>query len=498
MKTFIQTLLFSLFICCSAIAQVPDFHFNSFQIRDITEKNGIIAVLGFKNLWDNNGKSKSISLVSVKKNGDWQNLPITIDKNGKVDSINSSAYSKIQIDSKENIWISGKNGIYKFDGTKWNEYTFSDSLFERFDFWYLFLDNNDKVILSCNMRFTDSNKEYFEFLKFENDSISIIKSFMNPYEFTELLNYNEGINFVGLQDGSVIIGHKIDSIYDLTKISAQDIPSVHQMITFDQHKGTSNKYVSKIIQHSDGTIWFAHSFGSIFIPNGSDYIESWECCTGISLSKDLENFSFLGKDNDFPGGDFPLSTTSIAELPNNDVLIITNEERFGFYLYDYKSKTVKSIDKSNFYKNAKLILANDNPYNIQHYTNFVDTLKLDIQNSRWNRDNFQNLLIDEKGTIYMNYKRFLLEIPSKNVTSVEAGEFTDALRVFPNPAETSIKIEGTKEIRSVTATNILGSEVLLNLKENNSFGISNLSTGLYTLLIQHLDGSTSRTMFVKK
>lgn len=89
-------------------------------------------------------------------------------------------------------------------------------------------------------------------------------------------------------------------------------------------------------------------------------------------------------------------------------------------------------------------------------------------------------------------------VSTKNITSVDAGEFTDDLRVFPNPAETSNKIEGTKEIRSVTATNILGSEVMLNLKGNNSFGISNLSTGLYTLLIQYLDGSTSRTMFVKK
>lgn len=93
---------------------------------------------------------------------------------------------------------------------------------------------------------------------------------------------------------------------------------------------------------------------------------------------------------------------------------------------------------------------------------------------------------------------FCLKILNKGITSVEAGEFTDALRVFPNPAETSIKIDGTKEIRSVTATNILGNEVLLSSKGNNSFGISNLSTGLYSLLIQHLDGSVSRTLFVKK
>jgi|GEM_PF-3065013 len=500
MKSLLLLILFSLCSIGIINAQVSDFHFNSNTIIDITLKNGIVGVLGGSIVFGPSNSFITYATVSIKKNGVWRNLPMTIERNGKTDSIELRSNNKIQIDSKENIWISGRYGIYKFDGTKWNEFRFLDSISNRNGFSYLGVDKNDNIIVTAlNQSTQGDKKETSEFLKFDNEKFTLVKTLINNSLFTNIFFSLRGNNFVGLQDGSMILGHRSVNISEITKFSPDYIPTSHFMMTFDQHRGLSEKNVSKIIQHSDGTIWFAHLGGSIFVLNGTDYEESNQCCTGVSYTSDLENFSYLGKDNGFPGGDFPYSTTNIAELPNGDLLIITDEDKFGLYSLDYNSKKIKSIEKSNFYNNAKLVLANDHPTTKQRFLNFVDTLQQDLQYSSWNRMSFQNLLVDNQGTIYMNYTGFLLEIPTKNVTSVQSGvEVTDALQVFPNPAETTIKIEGRKEIRSVTATSILGNDVMLSLKGNNTFSIVSLSTGLYTLLIQHTDGTTSRTLFVKK
>jgi len=500
MKSLLLFIVFSLFSVSFSTAQMTDFHFNSGLLRDISVKNGIVAVLGGKTSIDNSGKSKNHATISIKKNGLWQNLPNTIVRNGIEEPIELSSNNKIQIDSKENIWISGRMGIYKFDGTKWNEYTFLDTLSNRISYSYMGVDKKDNIIVTAlNQTTQEDKKEISEFLKFDNEGFSIVKTLTNNSLFSNVNLSLRGNNFVALNDGSMVLGHRSVYISEVTKFSPDYTPSSHHMVTFDQYRGPSEKYVAKIIQHSDGTIWFAHLGGKIFVPNGSDLEESTECCTGVSFTSDFENFNSLGKNNNFPGGDFPYATASIAELPNKDVLIITDEEKFGLYLFDYNSKNVSKIEKSNFYNNAKIILVNDNPTVQQMYQNYVEILQQDLQPVGWTRTNFQNLLIDNQGTIYMNFLGFLLEIPTKNVTSVDAGlEVTDALRVFPNPAESTIRIDGTKEILSVTATNILGNAVLLSSKGNNSFGISNLSTGLYTLLIQHLDGTVSRTLFVKK
>ena len=497
MKTILQAVLFSLFICCSANAQVSDFHFNTGGIQDITVKNGIVAVLGSYGYVDSiNGKYayKSFSSVGIKKDGNWQNLPKTIIRNNVFDSIQFSFPNKIQIDSKNNIWITGKKGIYRFDGNQWNEFYIDDEYKDDRIYQLLLVDKRDNVYLTS---FVDKRPiepiKFSELIKFENGEFIVIQKQFNPELYSPLSRFQKSNNFLELLDSSVILGHRLNEEFDITKIDKNRSISNYKIDTYPYV--STELSLSKVIQHSDGTIWFASIEGGEII-NGEYHAM---CCWGVYYTNNLLEYFSLSKMNGYPIGNFPNPCVGIAEIPNGNLLIATSDTVIKFHVLNNSNQLMKSIDNKEFFKNAIVVPPNANPYFENYYKNLVDSLQQGLIFDQKNNSYFQSINFDTEGTIYLNFSGFLLEIPASNITSVDAGvEVTDALRVFPNPAENSIRIDGTKEIRSVTATNILGSEVLLSSKGNNTFGISNLSTGMYTLVIQHIDNSISRTMFIKK
>ena len=507
MKTFLQAVLFSLFICCSANAQVSDFHFNTGFIQDITLKNDIVAVLGGNTIWDaTTGKYRNIATVSVKMNGVWQNLNNTINRNGKKDSIFISAHSKIQIDSKNNLWFTGQNGLYKFNGSEWSEYFINDEykMDRRYDLFYI--SKNDRFFISTS--YTKKPKEPIEFselLNLSSDSLIILEKRKQQVAFLTNAWPVKNNNFFELKDGSIVLAHNpnekfnTDSVlihYDITKINQDWTMEHYTMLAFDSI--ISQKTPTTVFQHSDGTIWFSH-YGAMYGKWVNGGIENHDCCTGIAYSNNLVNYGFLGEKNGFPGGIVPYPTYTIAELPDNNLIVASLFKRLTFHFVNNYDKSVSTINNASLFQNAILIRNNDHPSMMEFHNNIVDTLRRNLVEEAGNIGYLQSFLFDSQRTMYINFLGYLLEIPVSNITSVEAGlEVSDALRIFPNPAETTIKIDGTKEIRSVTATNILGSEVLLSSKGNNTFGTVQLPAGMYTLVIQHLDNSISRTMFIKK
>lgn len=506
MKTII--IIIFLFVYAVVTAQVSDFHFNTGFITDMTIKNGTVAVLGGRTVFvspPNN--TKNLATVSIKKNGVWQNLPTTIERDGKLDSFYIWAHSKIQIDSKNNLWVTGLNGLYKYDGSKWSEFFIDDEFKEDRRYNFFLITKQDKFYLTTSVRRKPKEPiEFSELLTISSDTLMLVekREYSNDYSTNAWPVKNN--NFIELMDGSVLLAHDRNErppndYYDISKFNPDGSIDSFKMITFDNI--ASQKTPTTVYQHSDGTIWFSHHSGSYgkLLDDGS--LQTYLCCSGVAFTNDLENWSFLGRVNGFPVDtdeqETPYSTYTIAGFPNGDMLIATFLNRLSFHYLRNSNKLVRKIDNDELYKNALLIPANDYPIWQQFYHNIVDTLRRDLAEQAGYIGNFQSIHFDNEGTMYLNFLGFLLEIPTSNITSVEAGvAVTDALRVFPNPAETSIRIEGTKEIRSVTATNILGSEVMLNLKGNNTFSISNLSTGLYTLLIQHSDNSISRSIFIKK
>jgi hypothetical protein len=507
MKNFIQTVLFSLFICCSANAQVSDFHFNTGGIQDITVKNGIMAVLGGNTIWDaTTGKYRNIATISVKMNGVWQNLNNTIIRNGKKDSIFISAHSKIQIDSKNNLWFTGQNGLYKFTGSEWSEFFINDEykLDRRYDLFYI--SKNDRFFISTS--YTKKPKEPIEFselLTFSNDSLLILEKRNQQVAFLTNAWPVKNNNFFELKDGSIVLAHNpnekfnTDSVlihYDITKINQDWTMEHYTMLAFDSI--ISQKTPTTVFQHSDGTIWFSH-YGATYGKWVDGTIENYDCCTGVAYTNDFINYDYLGKDNGFPGGEIPYATYTISEMPDGNLIVASLLKKLTFHFVNNYDKSVRTINNEIMLQNALLIRNNDHPSLMDFHSNILDTLRRNLVEQAGYIGNIQSIHFDTKGTMYINFLGYLLEIPVSNITSVQSGvEVSDAMRVYPNPAENSIRIDGTKEIRTVTASNTLGNEVTLKTKGNNSFEVSHLRPGFYTLQITNNDNSISRSIFIKK
>jgi PKD repeat protein len=71
--------------------------------------------------------------------------------------------------------------------------------------------------------------------------------------------------------------------------------------------------------------------------------------------------------------------------------------------------------------------------------------------------------------------------------------------IYPNPVEDILFINSnTNATNSVRIISILGNEIELNLRNNKSVDVSNLQTGIYTLLFKDVSGKNISTRFVKK
>jgi len=62
------------------------------------------------------------------------------------------------------------------------------------------------------------------------------------------------------------------------------------------------------------------------------------------------------------------------------------------------------------------------------------------------------------------------------------------VRLYPNPATTTLAVESEQEILSVAVSSALGTTVTLNKKEGDGgYDVSALATGIYFVLIQFAD-----------
>jgi len=71
------------------------------------------------------------------------------------------------------------------------------------------------------------------------------------------------------------------------------------------------------------------------------------------------------------------------------------------------------------------------------------------------------------------------------------------INVYPNPASNMIYFSNQKEIQSLRIYSIQGQEVKLNMISKNSLNISELASGIYTIIITDIDGNIYRNKFVK-
>ncbi|MCU0470464.1 MAG: hypothetical protein MUF58_17890, partial [Arcicella sp.] len=315
-----------------------------------------------------------VKIGLVKKDGKWTQLPRTIERNGNHDTLLSNGQIKVGIDSKGNIWVTG-NSLFKFDGTKWTEYFINDQFHGRRRYQHIVIDQNDKIYVTSDAHKTKTDSIVFSAIhSFENDTFKTLLM----YDDDAKLSMNQGFTrvrpFVELKDGSVLLGHNAfkledESFVDLTQIMRDGTINQHLISAPDGVK-LASKSIPDIIQDKDGEIWFG-----LFL--GMKNLEE-NCCTGITRTTDFINYYPLTKEAGMPhySPNQPYSINALKELPNGDILFMTNQNDLTLFRHNYDSKSVSRIHWIDIMKNAVMIKkSSKNPnYPQEWYENVLSVL----------------------------------------------------------------------------------------------------------------------------
>ncbi|MBL8003531.1 MAG: T9SS type A sorting domain-containing protein [Candidatus Kapabacteria bacterium] len=496
MKTIL--ILFIFFVSIASVSSQTikeDFDFDIYgQIRDVAIRNNIVAIAGGTGIQVGNKLYSSIA-VSIKKDGKWTQLPRTIERNGNQDTLLANGQIKVRIDSKGNIWVTGVS-LFKFDGTKWTEYLIDDEFKGRRRFQHFLLDKNDKIYLTSDAeRYKTDSIRFSEIHSFDNNQFkSILK-----YDDDTKLSMNQGFTrvrpFVELQDSSILLAHNTivledERVVDLTQIVNDGSINQH-LITAPDGVKLALKSITDIIQDKDGTIWFG-----LFL--GMKNLEE-NCCTGITRTTDFINYYPLTKEAGMPhySPNQPYSINALKELPNGDILFMTNQNDLTLFRHNYDSKSVSRIHWIDIMKNAVMIKkSSKNPnYPQEWYENVLSVLNSN-QAKNTSHSPFQLIATTEDGTMYLVFNDYLLEIPIESITSVPQLNTSSVL--YPNPSIEFVKVESSKEISYVTITNVLGQRIVLENIGNGSYSTTNVPSGFYNLLVTYTDNSIESHSFIRK
>jgi hypothetical protein len=84
------------------------------------------------------------------------------------------------------------------------------------------------------------------------------------------------------------------------------------------------------------------------------------------------------------------------------------------------------------------------------------------------------------------------------VSVVGIEEQTISARIYPNPVKSILTIESSKEIASYKILTLDGKLLTENTKNDGKIEVQFYSAGIYLLELKALDGTISRTQFVKE
>lgn len=80
------------------------------------------------------------------------------------------------------------------------------------------------------------------------------------------------------------------------------------------------------------------------------------------------------------------------------------------------------------------------------------------------------------------------------------GNSIETIQIFPNPSNSLVTIKNIKtiDVTSIELTNLLGQKFNIELSNENSFYVHNLSEGIYLLNIKSKTGNTTKKLVIKK
>lgn len=440
---------------------------NIFNNGDFLQMKSHDKMIGIISHYDLPGYTKTYKQLDCFNGKSWLNL---------MDG-HSTTPNDIDFDKEGNIWVTGDDGLWKYDWSIWRKFILNDSFVTSRTFLKLCIDSSDNIWVESQIHVVD----YVSGGNGKGDSITILKD-----EYTELLKFDgyefkkidssHTLNGFGGDDGLVttndgnIIAHfysggiSSDSIkgdfyfYKNNKKNILPVINPDYFLSKNLSLNCSQIYPDKL-----GNIWF--TFNSV--NTSSD--------PGISILKSDGKWNLLSNSNGLfkrPYGGNPYLDS--IYLPTNCVLEDKNDNYWigGRWYFGYLDKDLKlKIPDSNFFNNCILYgrigcvytvndsSLNDYLYAVTHYNNNTPTINTELKHISYTTD----------GSIWFEFNNIgILRYNPNGFNDVNSSQTTNSeIKIYPQPISRNdgnfyIDFGGENQLSSVNIFDINGRQILNN------------------------------------
>lgn len=429
----------------------------------------------------------------VKENNEWKELSNKYIEDGDAKLIYSRLFPSFKVDKSNNIWL-GANGLYKFNGTNWERNLIEDELKEFRTFHNLVIDEDDNKWFSSVIR--KNPKTGFDVIesglhKFKDGKFTTLEKNDIPDYYTKLSYVNNKIYTVCNNFANLPYKLNLDTCYDVriydTKtnqiLNKLRIPVSDKKDGFDFNRYP--KMINDMIVDNKSNIYLSlQQYGVGDTPGSGTEIVN--CCDDIVVCDSLYNYKIINEI--FPEIDEELIKVRKIYKLNDEETIFFQSGKAIFIDNNYTS--YNELSKNEIFKNAIIYKPSQSQ---------PDEEVLSLENNSFN---FIQTLQDEE-YLYLLNNNVLNQIPLKSfITSITTENLNVSEFLYPNPVDNYLEIKSINNfqeynLEQIKILNNLGKDLtnLINIQENK-IDVSNLSTGVYYLLLNK-ENSKKSFKFIK-
>ncbi len=468
-----------------------------FQLMEIRDNNVYVMGTTTTESWDT-----QIPHIYKKIDDGFEELPITFDNQGKIDSVLLSPGGHMKLDSKGNLWVSGYQKLYKYDGQKWAYFFINDTFNHNRSYRDIVIDKFDNVWFQTRTKgVSNITNGISELVRFDGTKFDIAVRRNHSVGFATK-SYNHRSGFSTLDDGRVVV--QIIPLPEDSEQFPKDVLIVDQdlSITFSQSKTLDypkikRSSITKIIQVSDTS--FYALFGYV-VGGGTDSVSGNQYFSrhskGVAYVTNDTNWFPLDSNNGLPAfnghiNEQPMKT--ICRLPNGEFLVMSSQEP---YILDHNQQFRR--------KPWKELIANATIYG----TSSFYSRSLDLYDSivtsvtRGNPYNW-NPKVNEVGVngniLYILGEQILFEVALENVTSIHSQNESVPIVSTKEIVESSTYFfeNHNKEKVSYEVYSLQGELLLKGVTTSSSIQLGGLTQGCYSIVLTFENSTIQNKLILK-
>lgn len=457
-----------------------------FQSMEIRENK--VYVLGSTTL---DALDYQLPHIYIKVDTGFYEIPNTYFDNGILDTVKFSLGGTIKLDSKGNLWVSGYQKLYKYDGNNWSYFSINDTFNHNRSYRDLVVDKFDNIwFLTRTKGISKVTAGISELVRFDGNKFDIVIQ-RNDFAGFATKSYNFRSSFTALSDGR-IVAQIIPLPMDSEKYPT-DVLIVDQdfSITFSQSKTLDypqieNSSITKIQEVSDTSFYALFGFvivGSINEETGNQMFGRW--AEGIAYVTHDTNWLPLDFSYGIPNFNQKRaqSMKTMCKLPNGDLLAISVKEAFTVgQNHQFTKKNWREV-----LHNATIYGTSSNYSKSFPLYDSIMASMFEDKSIRWNA--FINEVGIANETLYLLGEQILFEVPLINVTSTNDDRYakkgiTSDLLFVRN--EITLNDIHNEEV-TYDIYDLQGVKVLSGTTNSGTIKCAHLVNGYYTLVCKRIN-----------